>query len=163
MCQLGRYIATAFLLLNVSVGAKAMDPAIHVMTKTLSLLSGQGSACDAVLSNTHFRVKFSYFLLPSISMGTGYAIVHNSTPGNPPIFAELYQDGDSDRYGFTHYFISPGVPMFAGNKHIALKGVILNVCPDHSTQAGVLINIPLPPPTSQVSCVMATDVWNYCR
>lgn len=163
MRQLGKHIATAFLLLNVSVGANATDPVIHTFTKTLSLLPGQGPACDTVLSHIQFRVKFSYFLAPSLSEGIGYAIVQNSTPGNSPILAELDQDGDTDRYGFTHYFMSPGMPMFAGNKHIALKAVILNVCLDHSTQAGVLINIPLPPPTSQAACVMATNVWNYCR
>lgn len=165
MRKLVKCIAATFLILGVSVGAKAMDPTIHSFTKTLSLLPGQGPTCDAVLSNTHFRVKFTYFLIPNILLGVGTAVVKDpaSTGQNTPIYAELDQDGDSDRYGFTHYFISPGVPMIAGDKHIALKGIILNVCLDHSTQAGVLINIPLPPPTSQASCVMATDVWNYCR
>ncbi len=129
--------------------------------ETMRLVPGSSMNCQNAFGHLTIKGDFSYYLIPAKLKGEGYVSIQNISGGYPPITAVLYQQGDSDRYGFGHYYLPAMTLMNQHRGPVGLRGIIFNVCMDSeaSTQAAVMLMLPR---TNEV-CLLATPVWNYCR
>lgn len=157
--RIGSLCCIAMLLFFSVQSAEAkLLPSNHVIPVTLQLLPGQSENCAAALGGQSIHGTFYYIEIPSRLTGTGFFHLDNPTVSEPPIENVLDEDGDTDRLGFTYYYL-PAYPINMNHQLLGLRGVILNICPDHTVpQAGVMIDLP-----SGEGCLMTTTTWNYCR
>lgn len=152
--------AASFLFFAMATTALADQPVHRVFyyKKTLSLLPGQSLQCQRALKGVRFNAVFT---VPDLNYGLGYARIENTVFSNPPIDSDLYQDGDSDRHGFTHYY-TPPIPMGYKHRIILIRGIILNVCDNHKAEAAVMVHLKGTKSTDK-ACLMTTRTWDYCR
>jgi hypothetical protein len=154
-------IFLALFLLFFTIASALADQPVHRIfyyKKRLSLLPGQSMACEFALAGVHLNAVFT---VPNLNYGLGHARIENATFSNPPIDSDLYQDGDSDRHGFTHYYL-PAIPIKYKHHMLLIRGIILNVCEDHKAEAGVMVQLKGDNAANK-TCLMTTRVWNYCR
>lgn len=152
-------ILSLFTSLVMAQSQVAPRPRYHHYSEVLTLQSGSSPRCVTIFGGSTLQGKFSYYQIKNIFQEDATALLLDASYNISPIYSELYAQGESDRLAFAHYY-QPVRPYYVkGKGMVGLYSIILNICPDHTVQAGVQFSLP---PNGE-SCLFATSMWNYCR